>query len=105
MYEPLFGGPAGDWLAGIGIVSCLYWGYRLLAALIRYAQATPIDPGARPTPPLHPHDRLADDLPVIAAAVAAMLDRHRIVHIEELPHGQVWSAQGIWLQQTSHRPQ
>ncbi len=102
MYEPLFRGPLGDWLAGIGIVSCLYWGWRLLAALIRYAQNTPIDPA---TPPPRAHDRLAEDLPVIAAAVAAMLDHHRIVHIEAFPQGQVWSAQGRWLQQTSHHPQ
>ena len=102
MYEPLFGGPLGDWLAGIGIVSCLYWAYRLLAALIRYAQDTPIDTGAPATGPYGP----GEDLPVIAAAVAAiMLDAHRIVHIEELPHGQIWSAQGRWLQQTSHSPQ
>jgi len=50
------------------------------------------------------HPGLGDDLPVIAAAVAALLDSHHIVHIEEVPHGQVWSAQGRWLHQTSHRP-
>ena len=109
MYEPIFHGPAADWLAGIGIVSCLYWGFRLLAALIRYAQNSPIDTGAPATSvAAHaatevPHG-LAEDLPVIAAAVAAMLDSHRIVHIEELPHGQVWSAQGRWLNQLSHSP-
>ena len=107
MYEPLFSGPLGDGLAGIGIVSCLYWGYRALAALIRYAQASPVDAGA-PAPAVHPvaaSPGLAQDLPVIVAAVAAMFDRHRIVRIEELPHGEVWSAQGRWLQQISHRPQ
>jgi hypothetical protein len=98
MYEPLFSGPLGDWLAGIGIVSCLYWAFRLLAALIRYAQAGAATPAAAPP-------ELAEDLPVIAAAVAAMLDSHRIVHIAALPHGQVWSTQGRWLHQTSHRLQ
>lgn len=91
MHEPLFPGPLGDWLAGIGLVSCLYWGFRLLAALIRPARNAPAN-------------QLAEDLPVIAAAVAAMLDDHHIVRIEQRPHGQVWSAQGRWLQQTSHRP-
>ncbi len=104
MYEPLFPGPPGDWLAGIGIVSCLYWAFRLLAALIRYAQKTPANAGAPAREPAAPPG-LAEDLPVIAATVAAMLDSHRIVHIEALPHGQVWSAQGRWLHQTSHRPQ
>lgn len=100
MYEPLFGGPYGDWLAGIGIVSCLYWTFRLLAALIRYAQNAPAGAATPAAPP-----GLAEDLPVIAAAVAATLDSHRIVHIAALPHGQVWSAQGRWLHQTSHRLQ
>jgi hypothetical protein len=95
MYEPLFPGPPGDWLAGIGIVSCFYRAFRLPAALRRYARKAPA--AAAPG--------LAEDLPVIAAAVAAMLDSHRIVHIEAFPHGQVWSAQGRWLHQTSHRPQ
>jgi hypothetical protein len=112
MYEPLFRGPAADWLAGIGIVSCLYWGYRLLAALIRYAQNSPLDTGAPPTELAAAHAAAVaaaahghpEDLPVIAAAVAAVLDNHRIVHIEELPHGRVWSAQGRWLNQMSHRP-
>ena len=111
MYEPLVGGPLGDTLAGIGIVGCLYWACRLLAALIRYAQNTPSDTFAPAAGPAASHAAtvphgLAEDLPVIAAAVAAiMLDAHRIVHIEELPHGQTWSAQGRWLQQTSHSPQ
>lgn len=101
MHEHLFPAPAGDWLAGIGILSCLYWAYRLLAGLIRYAQNAPVDtPAPAPEP-----SRLSQDLPVIAAAVAAMLDRHRIVHIEPTPDGQEWSAQGRWLQQTSHQPQ
>jgi hypothetical protein len=111
-HVPLFAGPAGDWLAVLGVVSVIYWVWRILAALIRYAQATPgeaeapaapsrasVQPGSVPAV-----DRLAADLPVIVAAVAAMLDRNRIVHIEEVPHGQVWSAQGRWLHQTSHRP-
>jgi hypothetical protein len=105
MYEPLFPGPLGDWLAGIGIVSCLYWVVRLLVALVRYAQNSPAGAGTPAIAPAAAPPGLAEDLPVIAAAVAAMLDSHRIVHIEEFPHGQVWSAQGRWLHQTSHRPQ
>lgn len=104
MYEPLLRGPLADALAGIGIASCLYWACRLLAALIRFAQNSPVQTAAPPPSP-PPQDRLAEDLPVIAAAVAAMLDNHRIVHIEGPLHGQVWSAQGRWLHQTSHTPQ
>jgi hypothetical protein len=112
MYEPIFHSQAGDWLAGIGILSCVYWAVRLLAALIRYAQESPVATGtpatelasARAAAAVVAHPGLGDDLPVIAAAVAALLDSHHIVHIEEVPHGQVWSAQGRWLHQTSHRP-
>jgi hypothetical protein len=110
MYEPLFGGPLGDWLAVFGVVGLLYAAWRLLAALIRFAQSSPTEDEA-PVPVRAGAARAADpfadpflaDLPVIAAAVAAMLDSHRIVHIEEVPHGQVWSAQGRWLHQTSHQ--
>jgi hypothetical protein len=108
MHEPLFGGPVGDWLAVFGVVGILYLAWRLLAALIRFAQETPTEAQA-PVPAAAAtrgpaDDPILSDLPVIAAAVAAMLDTHRIVHIEEIPHGQVWSAQGRWLHQTSHKP-
>ncbi|MGC4106949.1 MAG: hypothetical protein QM753_11465 [Thermomicrobiales bacterium] len=114
-YTPVFGGPAGDWLAVIGVLSLLYWAGRLLAVLIRYAQTSPVEAPApamppratppRATGPAGPADAgsLATDLPVIAAAVAAMFDSHRIVHIERAPGAQIWSAQGRWLHQTSHR--
>jgi hypothetical protein len=106
MYEPLFGGPLGDWLAAFGVAGLLYAAWRLLAALIGFAQSSPTEDAA-PAPGRAGAARAADpllaDLPVIAAAVAAMLDSHRIVHIEDVPHGQVWSAQGRWMHQTSHQ--
>jgi hypothetical protein len=117
--EPLFGGPVGDWLAVLGVVSAAYWAWRLLAALIRYAQATPGEAAApvaavqgRATPAAGARpaasgasagDSFASDLPVIVAAVAAMFERNRIVHIEQITQGQVWSSQGRWLHQTSHK--
>ncbi|CAH2600778.1 conserved protein of unknown function [Rhodovastum atsumiense] len=112
MYEPLFRGQIGDWLAVIGLLSCFYWGWRLLVALIRYAQDSPTDTRAPTTELVSARAAvaatsppgLAEDLPVIAAAVAAMFDSHRIVHIEDTARGQVWSSQGRWLHQTSHRP-
>jgi hypothetical protein len=116
MDEPLFAGQLGNWLAILGAVSCVYWAWRLLAALVRYAQASPTGgPGkpvatpaaSRGTAPAALGQAalgIAGDLPFIAAAVAAIMGNGRVVHIEEVPHGQSWTAQGRWLHQTSHQP-
>ena len=99
-------------LAIIGAVTCAYWAYRGGAVLLRFAQETPEGggtatvsaaavssaPGARAQAPPD------NDIPVIAAAVATMLGEHRILHIEEVETGAVWTAEGRWQQQTSHTP-
>ena len=46
----LFAGPTGDWLAVIGILAIIYVGWRLLAALIRFAQETPGEADAPAVP-------------------------------------------------------
>jgi len=99
-------------LAVIGAASCAYWAYRGGAVLLRFAQETPA--GASPAtvsaaavspapgaPAQAPPD---NDIPVIAAAVSAMLGEHRILHIEDTQTGAIWTAEGRWLQQTSHTP-
>jgi len=97
-------------LAVIGAVSCVYWVFRGGAALLRFAQESPqgADPlataGATPRPkPALPPD-LESDIPVIAAAVYAMMGPARILHIEGLHPGTIWTAEGRLLQQTSHSP-
>lgn len=99
-------------LAFIGAASCVYWAYRGGAVLLRLAQESPdgTSPGIgsmaavslAPGAPAHVH--LDNDIPVLAAAVSAMLGEHRILHIEEMQSGAVWTAEGRWLQQTSHTP-
>jgi hypothetical protein len=104
-------GPVTQWLAIIGVVSLIYWGWRIGAALFKLggenrapreeSKATaPAPPAARATAPTH-----ENDIAVIAAAVFAVLGAHRIVHLEAEVHEQNWAFEGRWMQQTSHRPQ
>jgi len=99
-------------LAGIGALTVLYVGVRILAAISAWAQRTPEvqaeAPAKAPTPDARaarePEDHAKNDIVVIAAAVHAMLDHHhRIVHIEDAQGGVAWSSEGRWLHQTSHR--
>lgn len=108
-------------LAVLGALTLAYWAFRLLAAIAAWAQSTPevaapashhsaaAKPAASaPAPAPAGDDLTADDLTahdivVIAAAVNAMLDHHRIVHIEDPNSGHAWSAEGRWMHQTSHR--
>ncbi len=57
-------------------------------------------------PPVHlgePVDMTADDhVAAIAAAVAAVMGAHRIVHIEPAHHGGGWLAEGRSAQHGSH---
>jgi hypothetical protein len=45
-----------------------------------------------------------DDIAVIAAAVYAMLGAQRIVHIEDVHRGQVWTASARASQYASRKP-
>jgi hypothetical protein len=83
-------------LAVIGAVSCFYWVFRGGAALLRFARGSP--GGAEPPPAA-----VADtDIAVITAAAYAMLGTARILHLEDLRSGTVWTTEGRLLQQTSH---
>jgi hypothetical protein len=63
------------------------------------AVAAPAGPAPTAAPAI-----ASDDIAVIAAAVYAMLDTHRIVHIEDTNRGVIWTAEGRWMHQTSHTP-
>lgn len=109
MHEPLIGGTLGNWLADIGLVSLIYWAWRLFAALRRGSGRIPVAATAAPpavTGPSAPADNSvpADDIAVIAAAAFAMVGPHRIVHLEATRPDQAWSVEGRWRQQTSHTP-
>ncbi|MFO1430491.1 MAG: hypothetical protein U1F76_10185 [Candidatus Competibacteraceae bacterium] len=43
------------------------------------------------------------DIVVIAAAVSAMVGTHRIVHIEDVSRGRIWTASGRAAHYASHR--
>jgi hypothetical protein len=97
-------------LALVGAGTCTYWLFRGLAAFLRMIQPPPetdaaaVAPSAAASAPVATSDDIAaDHIAVIAAAVYSMLDSHRIVHIEDSHSGIVWSAEGRWQHQTSHR--
>jgi hypothetical protein len=113
MNENMIGGAVlTNWLAIVGIISLMYWGWRIAAAVQhrtrKSAPGDPVSPAA-----LSPVAAAAaapksegppEDIVVIAAAVHAMMGAHRIVHLESTQTGQTWAAEGRWMHQTSHRP-
>jgi hypothetical protein len=102
-------GPVTQWLAIIGVVSLIYWLWRIGAALFNRGgdngaaieASKPTAPAARAPAAAPKHD---NDIAVISAAVFAILGAHRIVHLEADHHEQNWAVEGRWMQQTSHRP-
>jgi len=116
MHETMIGGhgPLSNWLAILGVVSLMYWAWRIFAALQHHKAGAPAVPGAaKPVsaglpvaPGLGAPGMVApfEDIPVIAAAVAAMMGAHRIVHLEPIGSGQNWAADGRRMNQTSHNP-
>jgi hypothetical protein len=111
IYDKVAGGTVGNWLAIIGVLSLIYWAYRLAAAWQHRHDADPqamVEPtaaaalsAAQPAPRPGAPD---DDIVVIAAAVHAMGGAHRVVHLKADPAAQIWAAEGRWMQQTSHKP-
>jgi hypothetical protein len=110
MHESMVGGAAlTNWLAILGVVSLMYWGFRVVTALMARAKAAP-DAAAVVAPPpavaglsvAVAEASLNDDIAVIAAAVYAMVGAHRIVHLEAERQSGVWAIEGRWMQQTSH---
>jgi hypothetical protein len=112
MGENMIGGAAlTNWLAIIGIISLMYWGWRIVAAFQHRgggdhnAVDTPAAGAAVLAPPQPgPLTPPAEDIAAIAAAVYAILGAHRIVRLETIRSDQVWSSEGRWMQQTSHSP-
>ena len=124
------GGMLTNWLAILGVLSLMYWGWRIVAAFLHRGSASPTVPGAHgvapdAAPPMSPGGVLPgmslstvgvpglgasdtgappEDIVVIAAAVFAMLGAHRIVHLQAVSPGQSWAAEGRWRLQTSHSP-
>jgi hypothetical protein len=113
MNDTLAGSPIlTNWLAIVGIISLMYWGWRIVAAIQhRTRKSAPEDPVATPvrSPALAgsfvpASGGFPDDIVAIAAAVHAVLGAHRIVRLESTQTGQTWAAEGRWMHQTSHRP-
>jgi hypothetical protein len=113
MNETMIGGPVlTNWLAIVGVISLLYWGWRIVAAVQHPTRkSAPGDPVSPAAPASAPAAFVAavsgpppEDIVVIAAAVHAMMGAHRIVHLESTRTGQTWAAEGRWMHQTSHRP-
>jgi hypothetical protein len=102
-------GMVGNWLAIIGVVSLIYWGWRVVVALKNRGSA-PVFRQAADPPQAAPAQAVSqqtvsdNDLVVIAAAAYAAIGEHRIVHVEAAAPDGTWAAEGRWLQQTSHRP-
>jgi hypothetical protein len=98
-------GPIENWLAIVGVISLIYWGWRICAAFLGRSPGKESAPAVS-TPAAAgggvPAPAPEDDIVVIAAAVYAVLGAHRIVHLEAESQGQAWAVEGRWIQQTSH---
>jgi hypothetical protein len=92
-----------NWLANIGVVSLIYWGWRIVRAASRRLRS---DPDKKPNPQLQPAiaDAPADDVVAIAAAVHAVIGAHRIIHLQPVAASANWTTEGRWMLQTSHKP-
>ena len=97
-------------LAVIGAGTVAWVVVRVLAAIAAWAQRLPEEETAAPPPdqPLRltsdgPDDAPTEHIAVIAAAIQATLDSHRILVIEDAHTGFTWSAEGRWQHQTSHK--
>jgi hypothetical protein len=110
MHESMVGGAAlTNWLAILSVLSLMYWGFRIVTALMARTKAVP-GAAAVVAPPVAvaglsvavAEASLNDDIAVIAAAVYAMVGAHRIVHLEAARQSGVWAIEGRWMQQTSH---
>jgi hypothetical protein len=116
MDDHMGGGMLNNWLAIVGLLSLMYWAWRVFAMIQRRAQKAPraadtIAAAAAMVartvahPPLEAPGPGAplEDIAAIAAAVTAMLGAHCIIHLEAVGPGH-WAFEGRWAQQTSHYP-
>jgi hypothetical protein len=82
--------------------------FRILALVMKGIPATLSRIKAKPpvatqaTAVAPPPEPAVSDIPVIAAAVYAVVGARRIVHIEDAYRGAVWTHEGRSLHQTSH---
>ncbi len=107
---------ATDILAVIGGAACLWWAIVGLLRLLSWIERSEIArqaaeaaaerhrsvPAAAPAPAQSPAGVPADHLAVIAAAVAAMGDGLKVIHLVDTATGRVWALEGRWTHQTSH---
>jgi hypothetical protein len=101
-------GPIENWLAIIGVISLIYWGWRICAAFLgrssgKECAAAVSDAAAAGGVAAPAAAAPEDDIVVIAAAVHAVLGARRIVHLDEESPAQAWALEGRWMQQTSHK--
>jgi hypothetical protein len=113
MHEAMIGGSPtlNNWLAIVGVVSLIYWAWRVFDVFQhRTGSAKPTPKATAGVLPIAPGLGAAglvsplEDIAVIAAAVAAMMGAHRIVHLQAVGASQNWAAEGRWMNQTSHNP-
>jgi hypothetical protein len=110
MHENMIGGTVlTNWLAILGLISLLYWAWRIVTAFHQRGSgdrkaAVPPAAGVHVLVPAQPEQSAPpnEDIAVIAAAVHAMLGTHRIVLLEPVRSGKAWEIEGRWAQQTSH---
>jgi hypothetical protein len=112
MHENMIGGAVlTNWLAILGVISLMYWAWRIVAAFQRRGsggqEAAATSAITAPAlAPVQPPQLAApnEDIVVIAASIHATLGTHRIVQLEAIPSGKAWETEGRWAQQTSHTP-
>jgi hypothetical protein len=116
MHETMIGGSVlNNWLAIIGVISLMYWVWRLIAAYQHHHRARALAAALSRDAAAPARDAAAagettytgappEHVVAITAAITAMLGSHHIIHLEAVRGGQHWAAEGRWLQQTSHNP-
>lgn len=99
-----------DILAVIGAAACLWWAIVGLLRLLSWIERSEIarqeaEAAAernRQAPAAAPAGVPAEHVAVIAAAVAAMGDGLKVIHLVDTATGRVWALEGRWTHQTSH---
>ena len=106
MSESTLGVQLINGLALIGAAFCVWLMIRG-ASTMKWSLLSPsptaVAAGPSPPPRVAAADQRDGDIPVIAAAVYAMIGAHHIVHIEDHHAGLTWTSEGRWMHQTSHR--
>lgn len=92
----------------ISFIGILLTGFPLLnriAAWLASRRPATVATAVAPLPQTSSQEAIADeDVAAIAAALAAMIGEHRILHIQPAQHGVGWLAEGRQAQHQSHQP-